>query len=83
MNGACPPHHWYVPREEATEGIVLSKCMRCSSRQYQPSSISTELLLEANKLNKQHHHPVIIVDRRVFAKIRQFNHAPIRESMVV
>ncbi len=72
----CPPHRWFIPRE--TNGIALAKCLRrgCTARQYQPTGVSKELLVQANKLNKEYHFPLITTSRKGISQLEHFGQAP-------
>ncbi len=70
----CPPHRWFIPRE--TNGIALARCLRCESRQYQPTGVSKELMEQANKLNKKYHYTRIIISRKGIRQIEHFGQAP-------
>lgn len=60
----CKAHHWHVPNS-GEEGIALVECQVCHTPQYQPLDGLRETVARANKLNKKHHYPLILVPGRV------------------
>jgi hypothetical protein len=59
----CKSHRWQVP--SGGDRIVLSTCLDCDTKQYQPIDGLRETLAQANKLNQNRGYPIIQIPERV------------------
>jgi hypothetical protein len=42
LTGICPPHHWDIDMQ-ATDGVHLARCKKCSARTSFPAYIELDL----------------------------------------